>query len=747
MKEAFRFSVLSLTFLIAFSSQAQLDSLLNELEKTQHDTLRLDLLNKVAFEYRTKEIDSTFYYGRIALALAKSVNSKKWINRSMYNVGVGFHIKGDFDSAIHYYQEAIPLAEEDTDEQGLSRLYNNLGLIDLNRSDLRTALANFLHSYELDVKLNDSIGIVRSINNIGLVHQRLGEWKFALDYFIRAEAILLDFKNDFRLSQLYNNIGLVYKQLGKLDSSRFFYERSITYLENPDQNCYGAHPTLGIADLLNELDPTSYDSIIYYGSRALKISSQCGLPVIQSSSLLLLGEAYFNKGDTQKARERYQEALNISRREGIDGNTRDAYQLFYQYYKKAGALDQALAYLEKYETLKSSIVNQDKVREITQLEAKYEANQERQKLIATQENERILLEQEIQRQKERRNFYLVFAIVFLLVICLLFIIYRKARATSMTLKRKNELINELSGFKNELINMIAHDIKNPLNSIISLAGKLGRKEGSDISKAGESILHLVTNMLDVEKFESTSPNLALEHILISDPISEACLAVELLCHDKSIKLITKFDQDVMVKADRDIMIRVFVNLLSNAIKFSPSNEKIEVLVVKEEMDNRPFVKVSIVDKGRGISYEDQPYLFDKFYQAETRKSGMTSSTGLGLSFCKMAMLAQQGFIGVLSSPGKGSTFWILMEALEVRDPKRSESLAEEDVSIPHEEMKLLKTYSIKLKGLKVYNVGAITPILDEIETLKLQSDWVEQVRTAVQHSNKEQYQQLIGMFD
>jgi signal transduction histidine kinase len=111
--------------------------------------------------------------------------------------------------------------------------------------------------------------------------------------------------------------------------------------------------------------------------------------------------------------------------------------------------------------------------------------------------------------------------------------------------------------------------------------------------------------------------------------------------------------DLNTRCDAALIGRVVVNLLSNALDFSPRREP--VVVLSERRNG--CVRCSIIDRGPGIPEEYKDRIFEKFGQVEGRKKGRKLSTGLGLAFCKLAVEAHGGTIGVESEVGHGSTFW------------------------------------------------------------------------------------------
>lgn len=723
---------------IHFTAQAQLDSLIQEASQTHPDTITLALWNEIAFQYRSENADSTLYYAQQALELARKINDKKWVGRSYYSIGVGHHIKGNFDTAVDYYEQGIPLARASNDQKGLARLYNNLGLVDWTQGNLRTGLNYFLKSFKIDEALGDSSGMVTSINNIGLIHRSLNEHQEALNYFLQALDIMQEVGGDFRLSQLHNNLGMSYNVLEKYDTSLYHYQKSLKYADLANANCYKANPLVGIADLLQNNPDTDPDTLIYYGVQAVRVSEECGLPKIRSGAMILLGEAYNMNRDHKKAEESYLSGLQLATAAKIEQNMKDASERLYKLYKIQERWEEAFTMLEIFEATKSTLQSKEKIREVARLEAEFTADQEKQWLLAQQENERLNYERE-------KSQYMIFGLVSLFLVVLLAIIYRREKLNSNTLIKKNKVISELSSFKNELTQMIAHDIKNPLNSIIALSGQVEEKVGKDITKAGEAILRLITNMLDVEKFEDTTPELRLESVTLSDLFKEAKLAVELLLHDKSIRLQIDLDKEGKVTIDREMMVRVLINLLSNAIKYSPSNSVIQIESQVVTIDYQEYVRIGVIDQGTGIPEKDQPYLFQKFYQMEARKSGLTASTGLGLTFCKMAVNAHDGSISVESTVDEGTSFWITLKVEEVYGEAVHIEENTPELNISEREMEILKGYSNKLRTYKVYHVSSIMPILDEIDSLLLNTQWSAHVRSAVRYSNEKQFTELLDM--
>jgi two-component system sensor histidine kinase/response regulator len=231
------------------------------------------------------------------------------------------------------------------------------------------------------------------------------------------------------------------------------------------------------------------------------------------------------------------------------------------------------------------------------------------------------------------------------------------------LRESYDRLRKLEELRDNLVHMIVHDMRTPLTAVLGflqltelIGGEgLPRKLRDYLKSAGESVkdlVEMVSSVLDVSKMEAGEMNLTMADCDLMSIARDALTKVESLKRGRELTLKGP-EEPVTVIADAAIIPRVLQNLLDNALKFTPDGARIQVEIRHEEGK----VHVSVQDTGPGISHEDQEKVFDKFWNAEARKQGDSHSTGLGLTFCKMAVEAHGGRIGVDSEGGRGSTFW------------------------------------------------------------------------------------------
>ena len=225
-------------------------------------------------------------------------------------------------------------------------------------------------------------------------------------------------------------------------------------------------------------------------------------------------------------------------------------------------------------------------------------------------------------------------------------------------------LQEVEKGRDDLANMIVHDLRTPLSSVISgmqtvkLMGDLGpsQQEALDIALyGGETLLEMINALLDVDKMESGSLELDCTLLDANELIRSAVSQVAPLMESKNLQLVERIDDDAPAfLGDEHMLQRTLVNLLGNAVKFTPSGGTVAVGL--QTSADRQSVVFSVCDTGEGIPADAFEKVFEKFGQVRPSKGGQVASTGLGLTFCRLAVEAHGGRIWVESVQDEGSTF-------------------------------------------------------------------------------------------
>ncbi len=245
-------------------------------------------------------------------------------------------------------------------------------------------------------------------------------------------------------------------------------------------------------------------------------------------------------------------------------------------------------------------------------------------------------------------------------------LHDQVEATRAELEAKNRDLVRAEGFKEKLVQMVVHDLKNPLSGIMGNLQLLQiqgapqdpahlREILARTEESARQLMKMILTLLDVARLEEGKLVLRRTAVSAARVIQECVRQVEGLAARSEVELVLVLPEAPLpVSADEELLSRVLGNLLSNALKHTPAGGRVEVGAGGGEGEVRIWVK----DSGEGIPPELLPRIFDKFVvgEADARGARRALDTGLGLTFCKLAVEAHGGTIGVESEMARGSTF-------------------------------------------------------------------------------------------
>ena len=272
-------------------------------------------------------------------------------------------------------------------------------------------------------------------------------------------------------------------------------------------------------------------------------------------------------------------------------------------------------------------------------------------------------------------------------------LYRSTEETSRELAVKIGELERANRMKAQFLANMSHELRTPLNSVIGfsemlLIGALGqlseqqRDALETVARNGRHLLGLVNDVLDLSKVDAGRMDL---HLMLADMrnlIGDVMTGMESLIRTKGHKVTVELGEAaLLVHADEMRVRQILFNLLSNAVKFTPAGGQVTVHAGQRRTTlpvpggrrvEREAVWISVTDSGIGIAKEDLPRLFTEFSQVDGTLSRRFEGTGLGLALSKRFVEMHGGVIGVESTPGRGSTFWI---ELPIEGPQASAAVA------------------------------------------------------------------------
>lgn len=229
--------------------------------------------------------------------------------------------------------------------------------------------------------------------------------------------------------------------------------------------------------------------------------------------------------------------------------------------------------------------------------------------------------------------------------------------------RMADALIEASRRKQELMAMVAHDLRTPLTSIrasLSLMsmGAMGempdkaKRQIDGAEKNTKRLINLINDLLDIEKMEAGKMEMKFSSCVLQEIFDEAADSVREFAKNAKVE-IEVAETSITFDSDQERLVRVLINLLGNAVKFSPPESTVKLTA--EVIDNS--VEVRVDDQGRGIPNDFKDKIFVRFQQVNPEDKQEKQGTGLGLAICKAIIEGHKGTIGVDSELAKGSSFW------------------------------------------------------------------------------------------
>ncbi len=778
------------------AQETEVDSLENLLKKySDSDTNRIRLLNEIAYKVYSSDIQKTFDYSSEALKISenigfpkgkaealrlqgiyyliksdmekslelieqsyqlnKKIGYKKGMSGALLNLGVISIRAGEENKALEYYKEAIQITEELGDILQAAKVSMNTGVIYYYRGDYPRTLEYYQKALKLYEEAGNKEGILSVLNNIAIIYRVQKDIKEAQNYNFRALAIAGEIGAKYQQASILMAIGVNYEAEGKPDSALVYHQRSLEMNNELKDKREISTVLSNMASIYITQGKTKKASGLI--DKAIKLNKEINDPERLCNSYIIKGRLFKSAGDYSNAVNFANKAKKIANELDNPQYIQQSAEILAEAYGKLGEYKLAYENHVLFKNYSDSLFNESNIKEITRLENQYQFDKEKQEIKAEQHKKDLLHDEEVKREKIVRNsFILGFALMLVLAVVVYRNMVQKRKANETLARQKDELkkahdkLLELDRFKEDMTGMIVHDLKNPLNAIINVSPSLTLdKQIHTLKQSGKQMLNMVMNILDVYKYEDTGMVLDKSNYSCYELVNSAINDVSFLAENNNIEIINNVEKTLGVEVDKSIIERVITNLLTNGIKYTPPNGSVTIESVQSG-DNSGKVRIKVTDTGQGIPKDKLHKIFDKFAQIKARSSGRVRSTGLGLTFCKMAIEAHDCEIFVESVEGKGSSFIIdLPQGAEVaaNENQVKEKTAKNIIELSDSEKEKIKPFLNEMDKLLVYESSKITHILNNLDisgspNLKL---WKEEMSDCLYYMNEDCYYKLLSL--
>ena len=264
--------------------------------------------------------------------------------------------------------------------------------------------------------------------------------------------------------------------------------------------------------------------------------------------------------------------------------------------------------------------------------------------------------------------------------------YREINELAQTLNYASHELSKTDRLQKELISNVSHDLRTPLTMIRGYSEVMRDIPGENTPENIQVIIdettrlsELVNDMLDLSRIQSGTRQAQMEEFSLTDMIRDVMRRYEKLTEQKGYRITFLADRNIWVYADRGMILQVLYNLINNAINYTGEDR---VVTVRQYAADG-HVCICVTDTGEGITEEEIPLIWDRYYKVDRVHRRAMVGTGLGLSIVKEVLEKHHAAYGVQSTPGQGSTFWFELNAIstlennENGDQKQNETVTEQ----------------------------------------------------------------------
>ena len=245
------------------------------------------------------------------------------------------------------------------------------------------------------------------------------------------------------------------------------------------------------------------------------------------------------------------------------------------------------------------------------------------------------------------------------------------RQSELAVKESLTLLQENEEQREKSLHMLVHDLRTPAGAIVSLTELLdstppdlsvGQRELIQTCRhSAEALLAMIHDLLEINKIQTHSVSIPRPDLAVSSLLRHVARMISPLLNEASIRLSVDYpDHGGSIPADSRQIERVLLNLLTNAAKFSPTGSRISLSARPDRSKGADGFRFEIRDEGPGVPDAEKESIFEQYFTGSLAGERGMQSFGIGLAFCKMAVEAHKGQIGVEDAPGGGSVFYFFL---------------------------------------------------------------------------------------
>lgn len=602
------------------------------------------------------KLDSAAIYYLQGLEIAIKTNSLKNQLKAYSDLVIIYRRLANYPLSRDYSLKAMKIAVEHKNQIALENAYHGLGTTYQDVGDYENAIQNYIEAIRLTEKRKDTAHVVNTKQFLAIAYAESANTELALKTIREAALSAYQLKDTILMGIVAFDYGKILKLTGNTPLALEKFKESLVYLEYLQHKPLIVRSLFYLADIYTE--EQNHTKAQEYFKKCIEYESFISKKG-RADLYCKLGNFYHAKKEITKAIECYEESLLIAEESNFKEFCQKSNFGLYKIFKEKEDANNSLKYLEVYTAYKDTLLNEEKVKKIAELELKYD----------TEKTEKDLKDLKLQQGR-----FLIIGIIILFSCVSFFLIYnirstRKnnhvLRKKNVEIERKNVQLKESNEVLQQFTYVAAHDLKEPLRNISGFISLIQRKHGDNfnaeaneymgfVTKAAHRMSNLLTALLEYSTISIQNPKQDLTNTksVLKEVIHNLQYSIE------SKNAIIEYESYLPnLRINRLHLIQLFQNLISNSLQYSTEKPLIKI---NSQVSNNEL-RFEVNDNGKGIDDVHGNKIFNLFYQSDKNTDADNdvshSNVGIGLTICKNIVDKYNGQIGFYSKPQKGTTFY------------------------------------------------------------------------------------------
>ena len=642
--------------------------------KGQPDSLRiqkiLDFVNK-------NRQDSVVAFDSLKQAdfLARQTGNPLQMGLVEVNYGILYYLYQDHKNSRTWYEKALSHFQKVKDTALIAKTERLIGIHYDVTGDLNSARTHISRALDLYRAIDQKSGIGECYLSMAVLLHRTHKYSESLTAFVSALQIAKEENRpQLYVANIYNNIGIVYHEMGFMDSARYYKELTI-HIKEEENDVFGLPSSYhNLATL--EYDEGNFLKALRLYQKAQTLRRKAPMNDEYITGLLCIGRTHIRVGNYDSARTHLVEAQKHAEELELLQREYEAHWFLSELEEALGNYKAAYEELTIFKTLSDTASALRHELALSELEAKFSYQ------LQVEENEKLKLAQAENQSLLNRNrqvLKVLIVVLFLLALVLMIaiisllrlrnnkkeleVLNEKLSDQTSQLRHNNTQMSRMMHDKNDLVSVMAHDLRTPFTRMYSIADLIRYSEGEEeragflqmLENVSRDGLGLIQDLIDFSRLdeyhEGGKNEDRAQAFRVKDVLDRIALSFRSSLASKNLKLEMDLCEESVVSRE-DFCERICDNLLSNAIKYSHPEG---IISVKAYCRENKMV-IDIRDNGPGFKEEDMDRLFTRFSRLSARPTGVENSTGLGLYIAKQLALAIGGDIELISKAGEPACF-------------------------------------------------------------------------------------------